>query len=718
MNLRSESRPSKIVLILGVILFAFFQVTTPKGPSLYLSFVDLRWAELSNATPLTPGENLQNAQATFFAKPSQNEGRSGSGLSEVFRVAGPLLRFEQAGRMPQGVLPPILTIKSTAGTELFEFRPPLGDLTSREWSAFEVLVPNEIVGQEVKLSVKVKKNIDPDSWYALRNRMDVFEAPSLMGVLGAAGFWGISENAASKLYEFSDRQLGINLCCLVLAALGILMIGIQTFRHVFSNRGLLLVFLLVSILFHFRGSVFFYWDEWDIIWLFKQNPVSGIIRTHNEHFIPFFFGLYYLENLIFGDKYLLYLFVSFAIHAVNSLNLCLLLSALGRDGVIARRTAQLLAFCFLVSGLHPENLHWAVQQVDLLCEGAVILALFAAARFMHKARLKKLIQVGLAVFAAPLFFGNGLVAAPKVMALAVLAPIRLLNRNDEEQGGFKEYFRRVLKVVLVAGVAGGCSVALYLTHPPSTPPDSSRVFSLSELHRMFDYNITSTQLGTFLRAIGTFPYLNARAPQDLFGGQSILGIEPELGLGWIGLGVSIAVLLGGLMLNGGWRFARLWLLGEAIMVLSMLLPSFGRTKYGLFQGLSLRYTYSTLVGTAIIFFALLCIIQAWFEARDKIPERLFTAFGYSYLLWLLSSSLFISREERFFTDIAYTNLIYRDQLNDWRSALLAEGKQIPERDFSGAGTRLEGYAPTFPANIAPGATPEKAYEVLQFLRTQ
>lgn len=533
--------------------------------------------------------------------------------------------------------------------------------------------------------------------------MDVFDRPNQFRILGSSGIWGLSDSQQSKLYGYTERDQIINLVCLAFAAIGLFLIGSSLLRSRVSNVSLLLIFFAVSVLFHYRHSLFFYWDEWDILWQLKENLHSGIIRTHNEHFIPLFFSLYYLESLFFGDNYYLYLTVSYGLHAANCLTLCLLLSALGRDTDFARRAAQLVGFCFLVSGLHPENLHWVVQQVDLLAEGSVILALFATTRFMNKGRWKKLLQMGAAVFAAPLFFGNGLVAAPKVVALALLSGF-----EGESGADPKMWLKRVLKVIIIAGLAGGAAAMLYIVHPPSSTPEPRTLLSWPDVKRMINYNITATHLGSFLRGLELFPYLDARAPGKLFGTTSILGAEPDLGLGRVGLMLSMLVLVIGLILGGGWKYIRLWLLGEAIMLLSMLLPSFGRVKYGYFQGLSLRYTYSTLVGVTIVVFAFVVVVHAWVERRSWRGERVVSVVGYSYLLWLLAASLFVSREERFYTNIGYTNLIYKEQLRDWRNAT-AGG------DLSAKGTDLAGYGPTVPPDVVPGATHERVLETLDWL---
>lgn len=715
MNWSSSSLKIRYPLILGVLLLALYQLITPKGPSEYLSFVDLRWQQMLNASPLPSGKSLANGSASFFVKPSLTDGQAGSGTSETFRISGPLLRFEHSGRIPQAALPPIFTFTTGLGTEVFEFRPPLRGLSARAWSPFEVLVPIELVGQDLRLTVKVKNNADASSWYALRNRLDVFDAPSLTAKVGAAGIWGLSNDEPSRLYHSSDRKQMLNLGCLTLAAIGLFLVGSCLLRGQFKNLRLFFLFLIVGSLFHFRSSLFFYWDEWEILWFLKQDLYTGIVRTHNEHFIPFFFSLYYVEKLLFGDNYSLYLLVSYLLHAANALMLCLMLSALGGDGDFSRRAAQLVAFCFLVSGLHPENLHWVVQQVDLLCEGLVILALFAAVRFMNKGRWKKLLQVGVAVFSAPLFFGNGLIAAPKILALAVLSPVGMLNRRGEVELSMREWFFRVFKIAIVAGIAGGLAAALYFAHPPAAPTDPSTNLSWAIVKRMVNYDVTATHLGTFLRGLGIFPYLDARMPQKLFGSNSLLGLEPELGLGRIGLAISGLMLIVGLLLGGRGKFVRLWLLGEVIMFLSMALPSIGRTKYGLFQGLSLRYTYSTLVGATIVVFAFFCVVQAWATLRPYTIRRSLSMVANLYLLWLLAFSLFVSREERFYTNIGYSNLVYRHQLSDWRNALQAEGKVAPENDLSGNGTRLEGYAPTLPPDVIPGATAERVFKTLRWL---
>lgn len=685
---------SKYTLIFALLLLSLFQLTTPKGPPEYLSFVDIRWKEIQNAS-------LE--ESSFVAQPSKYAGKTALGVSDTVKFAGPLLRLEHSGRMPKGALPPIIRLTDVSGAQLLEFRPPLQDLPSRSWRAFEVQLPDEIVGRELRLAIKVKSNVDVHSWYSLRGRVDVFDKPDRFRVLGASGIWGLSDNQQSKLYGYTERDRIVNLLCFGFAAIGLFLVGSSLLCRRISNLDLLLTFIVVSVLFHYRHSVFFYWDEWDILWHLKEDLRSGIIRTHNEHFIPLFFSLYYLESLLFGDNYYLYLSVSYLLHAVNCLTLCLLLSALGRDTDFARRAAQLVGFCFLVSGLHPENLHWVVQQVDLLAEGSVLLALFATVRFMNKGRWKKLLQMGATVFAAPLFFGNGLVAAPKVVALAILSGL-----EGEQGADARVWWKRVIKVTIVAGLAGGAAVMLYLAHPPSSTPEPRTLLSWPDVKRMINYNITATHLGSFLRGLELFPYLDARAPGKLFGAASILGGEPDLGLGRVGLILSMFLLLLGLLLGGGWKYLRLWLLGEVIMLFSMLLPSFGRVKYGYFQGLSLRYTYSTLVGVAILVFAFLLAVHTWMERRNWRRGIVLSAFGYSYLLWLLAASVFVSREERFFTNIGYTNLVYAKQLLDWRNAVEGE-------DLSAKGTDLAGFGPTVPPDVVPGATHERIVQTLDWL---
>ena len=85
-----------------------------------------------------------------------------------------------------------------------------------------------------------------------------------------------------------------------------------------NNKAFFLILLALSFFVHFRGTLFFFGDEWDFLRRLSFKGFSGVIYTHNEHFIPFFFTAYFVEVLVFGANYFLFILVSILIHAANA----------------------------------------------------------------------------------------------------------------------------------------------------------------------------------------------------------------------------------------------------------------------------------------------------------------------------------------------------------------------------------------------------------------
>ena len=241
-----------------------------------------------------------------------------------------------------------------------------------------------------------------------------------------------------------------------------------------------------------------------------------------------------------------------------------------------------------------------------------------------------------------------------------------------------------------------------------------------KLIRIWDYLYVGSQTGCILRGLGFFPPLQMEAAPKLF---KLWGKEEPRAnylLAHIGLGISLLVLLFGVLLHTekSWAF-RCFLAGEAIIFISLALPALGRAQLGEDQSLSLRYHYSTFVGLTMMMLPLISGIFRIVEERhtSKVKRSVVFILGELFLCYFLTAQLFVGRRFEYFTEKGYEHRVYIQQLADWNKRLkaLSPDKPLP---YEATASDLQGLFPIHLETITPGKHPDEIYKVLHWLNEE
>lgn len=422
--------------------------------------------------------------------------------------------------------------------------------------------------------------------------------------------------------------------------------GILVKVNLLNKKVVFFIFLLFSFVVQYRVNTYFFFDEWDLLNSFAEKGLSAIFIPHNEHFEPLFFTFYYFENKLFGDSYSFYIFVNLILHSLTGVSLFCFLNRLGKG---ARKLSFLISLCFVINYLHSENLQWAFEQCIILQNLLNLLAFNLAWDFVVYGGLARLILVSLCCVLAPLFFGNGLILPLQVGVVVFLSAI-FVNTDLKDERNFKIKIISAIKLLLSCVVFFTLAAVLYSTHKN---PEKTYDLLHYPIHSLKYLYVTSS-LGTFLRGLGLFPILDFPQLESFFGE---ITDKKLVNFSHLGLLVNFLMLFI-LVRNAKNKIEgfRNWLIGNAIIASSMLLPALGRSIYHLHQGLYLRYYSLNLVGLSIICFFIFKDYSQ-FERRKKYLSQFLL---FCYFIIQVSQA----RNYVYFTKAGIGNLSYAQKLTD------------------------------------------------------
>lgn len=532
----------------------------------------------------------------------------------------------------------------------------------------------------------IDKNTDDAHWIALRSKANFYQYKSR---------WKKSFlNLKNKLLSTLPLWLICFLCaaCILLA-----------YRYFIQNEisafSFFILLFLTSLGVHFRQNTFYYWDAWHILNRFMHFGISGIIYTHNEHFLPFFWLYYYGICKLLGTSYAYLLVFSSLIHSLNALLLAVLCQkSLKHILPDNRKISRFLAFFFVISSLHTEVMHWAFEQTVLLSNTMIFSCLILVMNYLESGKMLMLLGIMLSAFTAPLFFGGG-------FTLAFYSVILLCFYSLTRGFNFSKFKDSLLALLSVAMGLGATAIIYlnYVRSPTSSMPAMDFGTLLLYLKEPLKYIVVGSQLGTVLRGLGFYPGLE-------FGGcRRLAGIDSPEALNSLRFGdtldpETLAVLTGcilslvfllALLKFFHWQAKGfyLWCLSEATIVSSLLLPAFGRWQLGLGQSLSLRYHYVPVAALCLLLIPL--INSLIFTNRKQLKS--ISAIGFALLLTALQ--LYQGAKFTYFTEKGAENRRYLLQI----------------QNLQGLYDNKDSLGPLEPESLTPGLDISAIQSILQWL---
>lgn len=466
-----------------------------------------------------------------------------------------------------------------------------------------------------------------------------------------------------------------------------------------------LLLLPMTALIWNRPTLYFYWDEWHVIDRFLHSGFQTALTSHNEHYIPLFFFFYFLELLIFGDHYFLFLVVSFALHLITALLLCRFLKLLLAPMQIPSVVYLVMSLLFLTNSLHGEVMGWAFVQCVILCQIASLVALIACLEYLAQGKIRYLIYAGLASSAAPLFFASGFGLSLQVSAVVLFAGV-------VGKGFTSGRWKRSAVVLGITIPAQVISFLLYRCHQGGTGHGIESANPFSNLEALWKYVFVGTQFGTVLRGSGAAPILEFDAKRDALPMiASILpsGTEPEMVYAYLGFALSL-VLLVAYCVDRPKRmtWCSLWLLGQILISIALFLPALGRWQAGLGQALSLRYQYAASVGLMVMLLPLVI----WLSTKSSTKSSLIKSrIACICLCAYFTIHLFVGPGYQYFSKKGEANLNYIVALHQWGQSKF---QQESKRRLQERPENLQ-KKPKIPETLTPAKRTREIYGMLHWM---
>ncbi len=452
--------------------------------------------------------------------------------------------------------------------------------------------------------------------------------------------------------QIDENLRVLPLIAITLATAGLLALWAQSFLQSKLNNLLTVsYFSVLSLLIFYKPSLFFVWDEWNLIQRLEENGIQAIFTSHNEHFLPLGFLAYLCEIKLFGSDYTSFLIVSSVIHGLNCFILMKLTELMTSNWDRSAQLGKIVALLFLVSALHTETLHWAFLQTLLLSTTCIFSSCYFAKKYFNKEEASSLLLCAVFAALAPLFFGNGFVV---IFLIAGICLQSLFEKPLEEIHQTKIY--KSLKLLLLTGLSLLLPAVLYLTAMEQGSGHTlDQADMLDSPKHSLKYLAYGSQLGTVVRGLGLYPglsYGEARNFFNLHTEKPLLNSvaeyqDPENIYFYIGVLLSVFSGLFALSRNekyfdGSTSF---WLCGQFWIAAAFILPALGRYQFGGYPAsFALRYQYLALPG---LFIFLLPVFHSLLTTKrsGRLLYAICSLYIYSNLLNSGNFDYFTSRGE-------------------------------------------------------------------------
>lgn len=677
-------RQPLLLTLAFVCLIAHALLQNPPRPR-YRGFAGLQWASTSGWKEQDLGSDTPAAERSVTFTPRQSFERWASAISKPVELNGNRVIFETLGAPPARFA---IEFRLADG-QVFKQRPAITPSTA--WSRIEVDLPAEAINKtaEIALIAEQPTVVRTDRVLSFRDRI---------------AFFKLRWPGAPSPYAWTAGAAGIFLFVWVI---------LQAHGLRLSPWRIYPIYLFAAAAVFFHTTLFFNWDEWDVLHRMMTDGAATALRPHNEHFIPLFFLLYRAEALLFGDAYGLYLFLTMAIHALNAVLLAGLLERfVPRKAGLPPQLFWAAGMLYLVNALHSEVLEWAFEISIAAAQCATLLAASELIDFIADGKKRRLFSVAALAGAAPLIFGNGLVAP---LQAGVLAAAFVVLTGPSRPAALRLVLGGVC--ALLPCISDFLAYSHFAPQPPGTPGIAETLALNGDA--IFDYLFVGSQLGAILRSTGVYPSLDLDAGSRTLAvvldylpslTEFVRAISPEGLFARTGFVLSLIALAAGTAIywsdkSRRWFPAVCYLTGQAFILITMLLPALGRWKFGVFQSLAARYHYQTLPG---VFVLLLPLLLAAFSALAGKKSLKSAAIALVIALHL-ALTLRVNSNFDYFTAAGAQNKQFVSELEDWEKKNGAAGAK-----YEGEG-EMSGLYPIAPERFTPGLHPIEAYAVLNGL---
>ena len=662
-----------------LLLAALFLLATDLRTAYYHSFDSLSWS-------LAQGYEADNVPIASLAGVRAMGSIDSTELTHTRSIQSAPIELKEQGLLIEFAAGPDNPDCSLSLTFLDKDLRPLHAITLPSsavttWSRAKVELPSLLKShQDVRISLEQFSNAG--CWSAVRDRIE----------------WVSFSPFLSLQQLLRGSFIVSSLLCICFAAV-IVWCLVSFLAAQRTNLQVFVVILIFSLVTQFRFSGYFHWDAWHALQRYAQQGVSSVFLTHNEHFLPLFFGFYANEALLLQGAYQPMVLLSCFLHAVFSFLLFQILQLFGAQ----RYSACMLALLFAMSSLHGESIQWAFEQSLLLCHLALILSLLAGFRFIDNGQLRYAVASCALATAAPLFFGNGFVIVG-YWPLLLITRLFFLSSHLRKQAALRGAILFVAILVCIT-----IPLSAYVILKGDNAHAVAQESLLENLGEVFSYVFVGSQVGTVIRGLGfvpslelgVSPYIIAEALKivDL---SSFSHIPAEMLLAYFAFGVSLLLLA--VSLKFGKNALLFWVAGQLFILGSLALPALGRWKFGLAQSLSLRYHYGSLFGLLLM---CLPLVQYAFAGQRLAGVRARLAL---ILIWLyLSVHLWTATQFTYFQNNGQRHRLFIDSLVDWRQTI---GEEV---SYEAIGTSYEGLQPSYPQTLTPGKHPNEISAVMNWL---
>lgn len=178
--------------------------------------------------------------------------------------------------------------------------------------------------------------------------------------------------------------------------------------HNWSNKNILLFFVLSSLFIWHNTFSFFLGDDWSFIFDYAEGKsfTDYVFVAHGGHVIPLFQTFYTMELILFGKNVICFQFLSVLLWGLTSF----ILYSVFRQTSIGEHSKIIAILISTLFCLHPNSadvVYWVFQQgviLHLLFQSLTILFYI---KFLKENSTKFLILFFLFLFLQNYFFGNG-----------------------------------------------------------------------------------------------------------------------------------------------------------------------------------------------------------------------------------------------------------------------------------------------------------------------
>ncbi len=338
---------------------------------------------------------------------------------------------------------------------------------------------------------------------------------------------------------------------------------------------------LGSIWIHQPSRYYFFGDSWGVLSELLTTQKS-ILWAQNEHFIPLFKALYFLQYKLFGGHHLGFVLVLFALHA----GVAVMVYRLGVHLSLQHRLSVVAALMFAFSSVHWEVTGWSFEQQFVL---GTLLMLAAMDVFLANPRGTPTL-LWVAVLSLAAYLAGGAIALSLPLVLTSHCLLRISYRREIEG---RKLVENLLAFWLPATAYFICAKAAAVLKPGTLAPIPH--LSLSHMPAFLDYTLFGTMYGVVLAGL---TFLQAQT----FNSATV-----------------ILVLLAALVsfcyrnLSSNQRFS-FWFL-VVFLFTPLLVIGLGRLPLGPLSALSSRYSYIPTVPFALL------LVLCWEALRSQQTQR-------------------------------------------------------------------------------------------------